>query len=334
MDRPAGMLRIPGAPRPLRPFRPFRSSPFLSTFVRPGRAARLPWPAFPVLLMAAASAVPAPCGAQVHHLQEIPWHVLDGEGPRFGAEMAWLQQRESRTRWHADRLGLTVLAPAGGRGAFFLRLEYVRFDSGGRSAPDRWPQTAPGVFEESGTADPAWPYESIINDFARPELGFVFPARLPLAGAGRMGVRAGLPIGTDRLYPMSAGCLPLSIDWRAVRHLSGAWKAAVRAGFEHTFASSGDELDGSAFPGGWRYAWEAGYRDGRGLGADLVWSARELDGGRNVRRLTLQGWVPLGQGNFCRLLLARDLGRVSDRLATWSLGVTWHFSILSLDDQQ
>jgi hypothetical protein len=287
-----------------------------------------------LVLFSLIAAMPATTGAQVHHLQDIPWHVVGGESRRLGVELTWVQYREPRYRWHADRVGIGFYIPLGGRGCFFLREDYMRFDTAGRSVFDRWPMARSADLEEPDPGDSDWPYESIINGFGRPEIGLVLPLNVPLLGHGHLGMRGGLPIGTNRLYPLSAGCLPLSADWRASRRISGFLEAAARIGYERTFASSGDELHESAFPQGWRYGFEIGTRVDRSRGVSISWSARELEGGRHLRRLALGGWLPLGQGHKVRLLAVRDLGDPVHRLSTWTVGLTWHLAPFQPADEQ
>lgn len=300
--------------------------------VSPGVGGRQVWLA--VLAVCVVAAVHLPAAAQIHHVEDPPWHALGSDALRRGVEMTWQQVREPRSGWHTDRLGLTFLAPLGERGLFFLRGQYIRFDTAGSSALARWPHIGAKGPESVDNADPEWPFESIINDFARPELGLILPWRLPLLGEGHLGLQAGLPIGTDRLYPMSAGCLPLALDWRAIRGGSTGWRAAGRIGVERTFSSSGDDLDEGAFPGGLRYGFEFGRRHDQSHGVNMAWSARELDGGRHARRLEFSGWLPVGRKHFLRLHVARDLGRQTDRLATWTVGVAWHLAALLQDDEQ
>lgn len=293
----------------------------------------------PALAPVAAFLLPAllaslPATAQVHDLADIPWDALGADGPRYGWEISWRQDRLADPRWHADRLGLAFLKPLGERGLVFLRVGYLRLDTGDRSAFDRWPHVRHVDPEQADAVDPDWPFAAISNGFVRPELGLVFPWPLPLVGAGRLGLRAGLPFGTDRLYPYSAACLPLSADWRLDRALGGRWRAWLRAGVEHTFDSSGEELDPGAFPGGWRYGCGVGLPADRPRGVDLTWAARELDGGRHARSLVLSGWLPWGADHRLRLHLARGLGRRADRLAAWSFGLTWQLAGLADDGQQ
>lgn len=279
-------------------------------------------------------ALPAAAAAQIHHLAELPWHVTAADGGRRGVELSWQQDLDSSSHWRADRFGLSVRVPLGARGLFFLSGDYLRFDTAALPARQRWPRLEPTGQDAPANPDSNWPGEAIINGFGRPELGLIFPFVLPLAGQGMLGLRAGLPIGTDRLYPLSCACLPLSCDWRAARILRGRWQAAVRVGLEHTFASAGDELSDQAFPGGWRYGGELGQEETRERGFCLSWSARELAGGRHGRSLALSGWLPLGEGHQLRLQVARDCGDRADRFAQWSMRLSWHLAGLPPSDKQ
>ncbi len=284
--------------------------------------------------LAALLGVAPPLAAQVHHIAESPWQALGSSDLRRGVEMSWWQGHDPRSGWRADRLGLTVLVPAGEQSVFFVRATYWRLDTAGLSAFARWPQARAQDPESPDAVDPAWPFESILNGFGRPEFGAIVPLGLPLAGPGAFCLLAGLPIGTDRLYPLSAACLPVLAEWRTVRRLGGLWQAAVRVGREHSFASSGAELDGGAFPGGWRYGLEFGSDAARERGLSLAWAARELDGRRHARQLALTGWLPLAERHQVGLQLARDLSAPSGRLAAWTVSLTWRLASLQSTEKQ
>lgn len=260
--------------------------------------------------------------AQIHHVAPVPWHALGGEDRPGGVDVFWQETSDHETGWRAERWGLTFLLPLGKQGLFFLRQDFVRFDSARRRVLDRWPDVQPEEQIEATAGDPRWPYERIVDGFGQPQLGLILPLRIPPAHGGHLGLAAGLPIGNDRLYPYSSGCLPLSCDWRGAVP-AGSLQVAGRVGFEHTFSSSGDELSDIAFPGGWRYGLELGHAPGRVRGASVAWAARELDDRRHERTLTLNGWLPLGEGHRVRLHVAHQFGGLGDRHADWMYGIAW-----------
>ena len=272
-------------------------------------------------LLAAASAT-----AQVHHLEDIPWHAGADSVSRRGAVISYHQYRDSHTGWRTDRLGLTFHLAVGEQAVFFMRGGFVRFDNAGLSSLDRWPWL-PHEGDDSQLGDD-WPGETMVNGFDRPEVGLVMPLALPWLGDGDLGFMAGLPVGRDELYPMSAACLPLAVDWRREVTAPGGVRGAVRAGFEHTYDSGREYLSPAAFPAGFRYGVElhVGPMDGRRL--TLEWLARELDDGRHVRRARATALLPLDQGHVLAVELARDLGGRDQRYATWIAGVSWRLRAL------
>lgn len=280
---------------------------------------------FPVLLLGALSGGDArPTPAQVHHLAEAPWHALDTGPRRRGVEMSWQQAIEPGVGWRSDRLGLVVLMPLGRQATAFVRADYLRFDTGDRPVFARWPQLQPADQQGSDAADSGWPHEAVINGFGRPEFGLLTPLTLPLVGRGDLGLQVGLPIGTDRLYPLSAACIPLRADWRRTVVTTGALHARLRVGSERTFSTLGDELEADAYPNGWRYALQVGSPPGRPHGWQIAWTARELEDGRHERRVSLGGWLPLPDGHLLLVQAMRSLGDRTDRHATWIFGLTWH----------
>jgi len=264
--------------------------------------------------------------AQVHHLDEAPWYAAADSASRRGAAFTWDQSRDPDTGWRADRLGLSVLVPIGRRGVLFAREDYLRFDTAGYSVFERWPHLRAVDAEDPDATDPAWPHESMIAGFGRPELGLLMPLRLPLAGPGCLGVQAGLPFGRDELYPFSASCLPLRFDWRRPVALGGGVAGALRGGYEATFGANGKELARDAYPDGWRYGIELGTDLARGRGLTIGWSARELTDGHHVRRLQATGWWQLADGHAIQLQVTRDLGGQADRYAAWIVGLGWRLA--------
>lgn len=289
---------------------------------------RRAWPAAVlVVLVWGECLLPCPLLAQVHHLDEAPWHVLDAGPSRQGVDFFWIHGRDPATDWSHDRLGLTIFLPVGARGLFFLREDHVRFDTGEQPVLSRWPQVQPVDPDAPDAGDPDWPGESILKGFGRPEVGLFMPMRLPLLGAGHLNLTAGLPVGDDRLYPFAPACLPLRLDWRrTVFAEQAALRAAIRVGWERTYTAFGEELDAEAFPGGWRYGLEVRTGDSLAGGLKLAWNARELADQRHHRDLTLAGWLPLGGGHRVQLQATRSFAEKVHRHAAWSIGLTWHLA--------
>jgi len=265
--------------------------------------------------------VAATASAQIHRLDDAPWYTLTDSLSRRGAALSYDQFRDADTHWRTDRLGLLLHMGLGEHAVFYVTAGYLRFDTAGLSVLERWPHLAQP--NDIGEVDTDWPYETMINGFDRPELGLLFPLL-----AGDVALVAGLPVGRDELYPMSAASLPLRLDWRKTFDPAGALAGAVRFGYEHTFDSGRDFLTAAAFPNGFRFGVELDLIRKSQRGMKLEWSARELEHGHHLRRLRLTGWLPLGDRNVLELHLARDLGGKADRYATWIAGITWRLAAL------
>ncbi len=255
--------------------------------------------------------------------------MTDTSGRR-GADISWQHHLDPATDWRADRLGLTLTYSVGARSVVLVRGGFWRLDTADRRALARWPhllQTG-----EDAEGEPGWPGETTVTGFDRPEVGVLTPLHLPLLGEGGLGLLAGLPVGRDQLYPVSAPCLPLLIEWRRTWRLLPAVRLGLRAGREQTVASSRDVLVEEAFPSGWRYAVGVGTDPSAARGARLAWSARELTGGLHARRLELTAWAPLGGGHGLQLDLARELGGRAVRHAAWIVGLSWRLGSLPGED--
>jgi hypothetical protein len=268
--------------------------------------------------------------AQVHRLEELPWPAVADTSSRRGLVVSWQQALDPHTDWRSDRLGLVLTVPVADRSVFFVRGGFLRLDTAGLTAAERWPDL---LADDEGADVPAdWPGERTSVGFDRPEVGLLVPLALPGIGAGRLGLMAGIPMGRDRLYPFSAPCLPLVAEWRRTWSLGDAALLAARVGFEQTLASSRDVLDGDAFPSGLRYALTVGSAEASVRGLRVGWSARELSGGHHERQARLVGWTPLAGGHRLELHVTRDLGGRADRAAAWTLGLAWRLRGLPRDD--
>jgi hypothetical protein len=139
-----------------------------------------------------------------------------------------------------------------------------------------------------------------------------------------------LPVGRDALYPVSAACLPLVVEWRRAWRLWPGLQLVARGGREQTVASSRDVLTDQAFPSGWRYALGLGSGGLASRGWRLAWAARELGGGAHSRRLEAAAWAPVAGGHTLQLEIARELGGRAMRHAAWIVGLRWRLA--PLDD--
>jgi len=151
---------------------------------------------------------PVEVRAQLPYLDPMPWHTPADSTSRL-ALMAQVQRfTDSHTGWDVNRFLLTAILPAGNKGTFFLRIPHVTFDSGDVSLEARWPWV---IGEEVAEG---WPGESRISSFGQMELGVTGPFRLPMLGELDYGIGLGLPMGSDRIYPISSTGIPFHLAMR------------------------------------------------------------------------------------------------------------------------
>jgi hypothetical protein len=267
----------------------------------------------------------APSRAQVPRLDPAPWYAVTDSTTRrgvvFGLDRFW----DDDTGWSVGRLGITVTAPLGLRSVYFLRAHAMRFDTGERPVLTRWP----GLRGEGAQDD--WPGSVSPSGLARPELGLIVPLPLPLAGLTDAAITMGLPLGSDALYPFSAGSWPLRIDVRRTWRRGTAWRGAIKVGAETTFDSSDDVLTADAFPSGWCFAAEAAWQPATWRQFAVAFEERRL-AGHAICRATLAAWLPLGDESDVGLVLARELGIRADRAATNEVSLLWRFAGLSVPE--
>jgi len=276
----------------------------------------------------AGSLAPGAAQAQFHHLQELPWPAAADTSQRRGVQIGWTHHVDGHTGWRSDRMGLTLTFAAGTSSVAFVRGGFLRTDTAGLRAAERWP----GLLQtgEDAEADPGWPDETTSLGFDRPEAGVLLPLRLPGLGAGHLGLLAGLPVGRDALYPFSAPCIPLLAEWRRSWPLGPDLRLTARGGREQTIASTRDVLEAAAFPSGWRYGVAVGTPEDVRRGVQLGWAARELAAGHHRRAARLRGWWQAAPGSVLQLDVVRDLGGRAERFAEWTVALTWRVAGLDL----
>ncbi len=285
-----------------------------------------------LLLILLVLSLSMPAIAQIHHLDDMPWHALADSMARRGAAFSWHQFHDGDTDWRTDRLGIELLVPFGERAVFVVQAGFLRFDSAELLVFDRWPHLREAAEDGTSEVSEDWPGQSMVNGFDRPELGLLVPLKLPVVGQGGFGLLVGLPVGRDELYPMSSASIPIRLDWRRPWSMGSRLAAAVRVGYEHTLSSSREKLHEEAFPSGFRYGVELSTDRLSRRGVGIEWAARELSKGRHSRRLRLTGWIPLQEGHTLELSLGRELGGKADRYATWILGISWRFGGLTTEE--
>lgn len=261
----------------------------------------------------------SPLSAQIPRLDAVPWYALTDSTSRAGVTFNLDRFWDDDTGWSVHRLGITMTGSFGLRSVYYLRAHVMRFDTDDLPVLTRWPE-----LRGEGAADD-WPGTTSPNGLARPELGLMVPLPLPLVGPTDAALVMGLPVGSDSLYPFSAGSWPLRLDVRRSWRLAPPWWLAVQAGGETTFDSSGEDLTPEAFPDGWRFGAEAAWQPSTWRQVKAGYEERRL-GGRASRRASLAAWFPLGGGNAVGLVATRELGPRNHRAATSELSLLWRFA--------
>ncbi|MBK7187738.1 MAG: hypothetical protein IPH86_03380 [bacterium] len=280
-----------------------------------------------ILLQLLVLAVSAPTArAQLPFLDELPfWTPADTlahrasrlEATRFG---------DGHSGWTADRVLVDIRLPFGSHGAFLVRLPWVRFDSGGLSALERWPTLA-GAETTAG-----WPGESVLSGFGQVELGAAGPVRLPWLGAAAGSIAVGVPLGQSRFYPWSSAGIPARVGLTRTVGIGSRWWATAGAVFVTHGGPGDEELGPEAFPNGWHTRLEI-LRRGGVLDLQAAWE-RRARGDRVEQVLVAEAWAPWGGGNRVGLRLAREITGSPDRAAGWAAGVLWRLAPRSAPDKR
>ncbi|MBK6735016.1 MAG: hypothetical protein IPG61_13215 [bacterium] len=268
-------------------------------------------------LLLLVTSVPA-ARAQLPFLDELPsWSPADTLAHR-ASRLEAMRFGDGRSGWTADRVLVDLRLPFGSHGAFLVRLPWVRFDSGGLSALERWPTLA-GAETTAG-----WPGESVLSGFGQVELGAVGPVRLPWLGAAAGSIAVGVPLGQSRFYPWSSAGIPARVGLTRTVGFGSRWWATAGAVFVTHGGPGDEELGPEAFPNGWHTRLEI-LRRGGALDLQAGWE-RRARGDREEQVLVAEAWAPWGGGNRVGLRLAREITGSPDRAAGWAAGVLWRLA--------
>ncbi len=276
----------------------------------------LPTLAVGVLLLLAAG----PSRAQVHQLDATPWSALADSTSRTGVVFSWDLAAGGDPGWRSQRLGLEFRVPLGESGLVFLRGHYARLETVGGSALHRWPH----LLAEDASAEVIedLELEAMLEDFGQPEVGLLSPLDLPLLGPGDGTVIVRLPFGKEELYPVVTRALVLRVEWRRRGLALGPLRLSGRAGWEVALDASSDVFTPDAYPDGPRFGADLGVPAAADRGVSVGWDARELAGGRHLRRAVAEAWTGLSGRHRLRLTVLRELGVRTHRLADWQVGIS------------
>lgn len=269
-----------------------------------------------ILTMLLMSGMGAGASAQIPYHDPLPWYVPpDSTFSRY-LDVSLDRFEDADTHWQGNRVGLTAEMRAGRRPLFYFRAYLLAFNTAALPALQRWP----GIAGEE--AEAGWPFETRMVGFANPELGLMAPFSLLLLGKTWLGLAVGLPIGKEKLYPMSSASFPLRAALKKDLTLFAPLHLNLVGGAVVDLDSSDEILDSDAFP------------DGFWLGASLVWlrgargwlslSVREES--RQERRSTQVGldwWIPLRFGHSFAVGIRRELRDTSQRPFQTQVTLTW-----------
>lgn len=275
--------------------------------------------AAPVLLLGLACLLAAtPSLAQLPWLDPLPTWSASDTLAHLAVGLDATHCADARTGWAADRLVVDARLPVGARGGFFVRLPWLRSDSGDLPARERWPLAA------GPQAVAGWPGEAVTTGFGQLELGAVGPLSLP--GLGRVGgaLAVGVPLGHSRFYPWSSAGLPLRLGLSRDIGLRGGWDLSARAAVLRHGGPGTDEFSDEAFPNGWQAGTRVGRRAQR-LGTFVGWDV-DARGGRREQWLEFTVDVPWGTAGRVALRAAREVSGSLDRLASWRVAMSWRLS--------
>ena len=252
---------------------------------------------------------------------EIPWLAPADSTSRLAMVVQLDHRIDDKYDWRINRLLLTGILPAGENGAYFLRLPVASFDVGTTPLLQRWPWLR-GDGEELPID---WPQEGQVFEIAQPEIGATGPLGLPALGRCQYGVALGLPVGNDRLYPVSSKSLPLRLELRKPLSVSSRGRLAVTAGYLLHMDSSGDALDASAaFPSGYHLGLAWRHALGSRGSWSLIWDGHYRDD-RRLEQVGARLAIPWRDVGTWGLQISREIQGSLDRSAAWLASLTWRF---------
>ncbi len=263
-----------------------------------------------LLAMALAVGCAGAAVAQMPHLDPIPWFTSADSTSRQALILDLERFDDGDTRWAVNRVGLTVVLPAGARSTWFLRTSYLRLDTAKLPLGERWPEVL-----GSETA-PNWPGETITSEFGHLEVGATGAVALPSLSSWRYGVALGLPSGSNRAYPFSSTSLPLRLQLRRGLELGAGSYLWLQGGYLAHLDATGDVLADTAFPNGFQVGAEWAWYRGRGSRLTFGYDLEDRDG----RRSQIVGaafWVPWGDVGSVGLRARYEFEDESHRSSVW-----------------
>lgn len=271
-----------------------------------------------LLLLVVVLLAPQRAGAQLMHLDAVPWFTPADSTSRLALVVEVSRFHDPKFNWDLNRLMLTAVLPAGDDATFFLRLPFLSFDTGGIPVAKRWPW----IMGEDG--QDGWPNEETIVSFGQIEVGITGPFGLPLLGDLDYGLALGLPTGSDRGYPYSSVSLPLRIELRKDIALGRLTYLGLVAGYLANMDSGKNFLTSEAFPNGYHLGAAVDLFQGRGRRIGLTYDFQDRDS-RRSQLAQIQMWFSWGSSGSLGFKVGRELQGTLDRPAAWYFTLGWRF---------
>ncbi|RKZ20147.1 hypothetical protein DRQ50_00310 [bacterium] len=259
-----------------------------------------------------------PALAQLPYLDPLPHFTAADSTSRKAAIFDIDRNEDSATGWSLNRLLVTVVLPAGGRAAWYLRLPVMTFGREDLTVAQRWP----GVIGEDEA--PGWPHETSGSGIGQLEVGVTGPVGFGILEKWRYGFGMGLPTAGNDLYPWSAGGMPVRLQLRPGFDLGGGRHLWLQGSYLMHLDASRETLTPEAFPNGIQVGAEYAWYRGRGRRWLLTWDWEDRDG-RIGHMVGAAAWFPWTRSGSVGLRVRHELRGTEHRPAAWFFTVSFRF---------
>ncbi len=272
----------------------------------------------PVMVVAIFLGAASSASAQLLHLEPMPWTSPPDSTSRLALEVRVDRFQDDKFGWSGNRLLLTVILPSGDHSSYFVRMPHANFDYGEVPLFSRW------SWIRGEETDHSWPNETRTASFGQPEAGTLGNLTLPYLGSCQYAASLGLPVGNDRIYPLSSTSLPLRFELRKRIPMGKANDLGFTSGYLLNMGSGKGNLSSDAFPSGFHLGcnFDKRWSGGRKLSFNYDFENRE---GRKSQLLGIQAWFSWTDAGRLGFSAARQLEGSLDRFAKWQFSVMWRF---------
>ena len=262
--------------------------------------------------------VAGPVRAQLPYLDPLPHFTAADSTSRKAAIFEIVRNEDPDTGWSLNRLLATVVLPAGGRAAWYLRLPVMTFDRDDLPVAERWP-SAVGTSESAG-----WPHETFGSGIGQLEVGVTGPVGFGFFETWRYGFGMGLPTAGNDLYPWTAGGMPVRLQLRPGFILGGGRHLWLQGGYIMHLDASGEALTPEAFPDGVQVGAEFAWYRGRGRRWLATWDWEDRDE-RVSHMVGAAVWFPWTRAGSVGLRVRHELRNTDHRPARWYFTLSFRF---------